>query len=132
MNFDQNALQTRRLEMVLIRFSQYIEEVEFEDFVFKVALSDNNTLYLQAVFFEDDIVTKNRELQYSRKWLLSEHMTKSEVIQTAFKCCITAMEHRTRENFKYKGKRIFGPHFDVDALADLCGQKAFDVRKEKI
>jgi hypothetical protein len=30
------------------------------------------------------------------------------------------MEHRTREAFKYKKARIFGPHFHVDDLVRLC------------
>lgn len=64
-----------------------------------------------------------------RKWRLSQHMTKSEVIQTAFKAVLTALEHEARENFKYKGKAIFGPHFDVDKLCELCDDdKALDVR----
>nr|WP_315206420.1 hypothetical protein [uncultured Albidiferax sp.] len=47
-------------------------------------------------------------------------MTPSEVVQTALKCVLTSLEHEARENFKYKGAPIFGPHFDVDDLAVLC------------
>lgn len=52
----------------------------------------------------------------SRKWLLSVHMTKSELIATAFKALITAMEHETREKFTYRGERVYSPHYDVDVL----------------
>jgi hypothetical protein len=56
----------------------------------------------------------------SRKWFLSPHMTPSEVVQTAFKAAITAMEHELREQFTYRGQAIFGPHFDVEALVDMA------------
>lgn len=59
-------------------------------------------------------------------------MTKSEVVQTAFKAVLTAVEHETRETFLYRNKAIFGPHYNVDALLKLCesGSTALDVRKE--
>lgn len=59
---------------------------------------------------------------WGRKWFLSPHMTPSEVVQTAFKAVLTAMEHEVRERFTYRGAAIFGPHFDVERLVDLCGQ----------
>lgn len=46
-------------------------------------------------------------------------MTKDEVVSTALKLVLTAYEHEVREKFLYKGERIFGPHFDVDFLADV-------------
>ncbi len=56
----------------------------------------------------------------TRSWRISFHMTKSEIVQTALKCLLTAVEHEAREAFKYKGQAIFGPHYDVDKLAALC------------
>lgn len=65
----------------------------------------------------------------SRKWMLSAHMTKSEVVQTAFKAVMTAVEHETREQFIYKGAAIFGPHFNVDHLVTMALKpNAQDVR----
>ncbi|WP_442108471.1 hypothetical protein [Pseudomonas sp. NUPR-001] len=55
-----------------------------------------------------------------RHWLLSPHMTEGEVVQTAWLALQTALEHERRENFRYKGAMIFGPHFDINALADLA------------
>lgn len=64
-----------------------------------------------------------------RKWLISRHSTKSEVVQTAFKAVMTFEEHEIRESFTYKGERIFGPHFDVDFLAEACKLDATEKRK---
>lgn len=63
---------------------------------------------------------------FGRKWYLSEHMTKSEVVQTALMAALTAEEHECREFFRYKGKRIFGPHIDIYALMEVCNRE--DVR----
>lgn len=69
--------------------------------------------------------------QTGRKWRLSEHMTRSEIVQTAFLAVLTAEEHEAREQFLYKGRAIFGPHFDVENLHDASGRLGFeDVRPE--
>lgn len=47
-------------------------------------------------------------------------MVKSEVVATAMKAVLAAEEHEARELFKYRGKAIFNPHIDVDALAGVC------------
>jgi hypothetical protein len=79
-------------------------------------------LHLQATYLDRDVHTGAVELQYTRRWPLSPHMTRSEVVQTVFKCCATSMEHRAREAFQYRGRRVFGPHFNVDALWELSGE----------
>ena len=63
-----------------------------------------------------------------RKWFLSFHMTRSEVVQTAFKAVLTALEHEARESFLYRDQPIFGPHFDVEKLVALCDSGATDTR----
>jgi hypothetical protein len=85
--------------------------------------------YLQGHYYDDDVASGLQEPQHTRKWLLSQHMTDSEIVQTAFKCFLTSMEHRAREYFRYRGKRIFGPHFDSDALYDICKDKYLDYRR---
>lgn len=69
---------------------------------------------------EPDVYTGKDETQFTRKWLISPHATKSEIVQTCFKLCITSMEHRCREHFKYMNTRVFGPHFDIDDLVSIC------------
>jgi hypothetical protein len=56
-------------------------------------------------------------------------MTRNEIVQTALLACLTASEHEVRERFTYQGHAIFGPHFDIDALAGVAAAGiAFDVR----
>lgn len=84
-------------------------------------------IVLQGFYKEADINTGAVEEQATRKWLLSPHMTKSEVVQTVFKCVLTSYEHRVREHFTYRERRVFGPHYNVDALWSICDQ--LDARK---
>lgn len=84
--------------------------------------------YLQACYEEPDIVTGKPATQCTRKWLLSFHMVPSEITQTALKLLLTSMEHRVREHFKYKGERVYGPHFDVEALVEVARQRRLDYR----
>lgn len=60
------------------------------------------------------------EEQRSRKWPLSEHMTKTEIIQTAFLAVLKAEEHELREAFKYQGAAIFNSHIGVDELHQVA------------
>lgn len=64
-------------------------------------------------------VTGNEVSWRGRKWLLSEHMTDGEIVQTVFKAVLTAMEHEVRELFLYRGHSIFDPHYDIDKLVEL-------------
>lgn len=107
-----------------------LEDIRFYDYKFSLVKDERYACndYLQATYIEPDIVTGEPKAQYTRKWKLSEHMTKSEFVQTVFKCCITSMEHRAREHFRYQGCAVYGPHYDVDALLELCKARAFDYR----
>jgi hypothetical protein len=92
---------------------------------------DGKATYLQGVFTApDNDQPRVMRPQHTRKWLLSQHMTRSELVQTAFKCVLTSIEHEARERFTYKGARVFGPHFDVEVLAAACYAAAPDLRKE--
>ena len=109
-----NAVLVKRAEEVL-------KNVSFTDYHFVVA-EGHGGVYLRAWYMEKDVYNPEgaMEKQLTRKWLLHPEMTDSEIVQTAFKCCMTSYEHRSREHFLYKGHRVFGPHFDVEDLVKLC------------
>lgn len=116
---------------------EVLKQVYVPDFQFDIQYTNvkdrKPIITLRGVYREGDIVTGDIKDQHTRKWLLSEHMVKSELIQTAFKCYLTSLEHRAREHFLYRGRRIFGPHFDVDSLWEICKLENLDFRdKEKV
>jgi len=57
-----------------------------------------------------------------RWWRLSQHMTDSEIVWTAFKAVLTALEHEAREKFTFKGIRVADSHVDIHKLADFMAQ----------
>jgi len=115
-------------------FVDVIGEIEFRDWRFMVGGRDDapGQFHLVIEFEEACIVTGEITTQRSRKWLLSEHMTRSEIIQTAWLAVQTALMHEARESFMWRGELIFGPHFDVEALHELCVRKATDVRPPQV
>jgi hypothetical protein len=110
MNTNAELIERAQEVLLLVRFFNYEFSIR----------EGHGGVFLQAMYEDKDIYTGKVEPQYTRKWLLSPAMTRSEIVQTAFKCCMTSFEHRCREAFTYEGARIFGPHFDVDDLAQLC------------
>lgn len=101
--------------------------VQYRDWQFILG-EDGDRAYLQVQFDAPDMTTGEPELQRGRKWFLSPHMTKSEIVTTSLKAVLTAVEHEAREDFKYKGKAIFGPHWDVDALHEQLTARNIDMR----
>lgn len=100
-----------------------VAQCEFEDYTLALKIDGRGCWYLQASYEEPDVATYVRERQYTRRWYVSPEMTRSELVQTVFKCCLTSMEHRTREWFRYRGRAVFGPHFDVEALWEICDRQ---------
>lgn len=110
-----------------------LDEVKFNDWEFHLRPSDTTggpivaslgPHFLQIQFVDADLVTGEPERQFCRKWTLSLHMTASEVVYTAFKAVMAALEHEAREQFRYKGASVLGPHVDVEQLVELTKQKS--------
>jgi hypothetical protein len=75
--------------------------------------------FLQIQFLADDSETGETAVrQHCRKWYLSPHMTKSEVVRTAYLAYTQAVLHEADETFKYCGRSIYNPHINVDALGE--------------
>ena len=108
------------------RFIEVLDRCSFQEWQFQV-VGDEERTCLQVVFRGPCAESKQIVQQRGRKWLLSPHMTTSEIVQTAFKAVMTAMEHEVREHFRYRDRPVFGPHFDVERLVELCAERK-DVR----
>ena len=98
--------------MNLETINRVMRDIEFGDWRFFVrTLPEGWLFYLR-------FVAADLTRQSTRKWYISPYATESELVQTVFKAVLTACEHEVRESFFYRGKAIFGPHFDVNALVD--------------
>jgi hypothetical protein len=113
--------------VTLTQIKELLTLVSFNGWTFHVAETDKGAMFLQVRFPYPDSKTGLVEEQHGRKWLLSQHATKSEIVATAFKAVMTAVEHEVRESFTYKGSAIFGPHFDVDFLHSAVREHGDDI-----
>lgn len=84
-------------------------------------------LCVQVAFTSKCVKTEEDKEWKGRKWYLSPHMTKSEIVMTCFKAVMTAVEHETREHFKFNGRHVFGPHINIEVLWAICDLE--DTRK---
>jgi len=131
---EQRRAQARQVPtepgMNAARAKAVLRLIGFPGYTFLLVGNFIGATYLQATFHAPCNLSGGRPVrQTTRKWQLSAHMTTSELVQTALKCVLTSLEHEAREQFIYRGKPIFGPHFDVERLADLCEQGgALEVR----
>lgn len=105
--------------------------IEYKDWEFGIRM-DGSRKYLQVRCRAGACNVTGKPWPWSgRKWLLSRHMTRSELVQTALKAVLTAEEHEAREKFLYRGQPIFDPHFDVERLVELRrGDHGLEVREE--
>lgn len=97
-----------------------LDTLKFNDWAFHARASADR-VYIHVSWIDNCNFNRASEpfVQMSRRWLIRPEASRSEIVQTAFKCVLTALEHETREQFLYNGRAVFGPHYDVDALWEL-------------
>jgi hypothetical protein len=109
-----------------------IDSIEYKDWQFVLG-GNIERPFLQIQFHAKDNSElwpdEENHLQYCRKWQLSKHMCKSEVIRTAWKAVLAAEEHEAAEKFRYNGVDLFNPHLDLVKLAELRKIIGVDVRQ---
>jgi len=81
---------------------------------------DGDRDYLQVFGHGPDPKDGMKDAQWSgRKWMLSPHMCKNELIRTAYKAIECAVAHEMNECFLYKGVAIMTPHMDYEEIVDI-------------
>jgi len=100
----------------LVDIDAVLGDICFKNYEYRLRY-DEDRPYLQIWWPDADA---GKRWHSGRKWFLSPYMTKGEVAQTALMATLAIEEHEVREGFTYKGKAIFGPHFNIDKLVDLC------------
>lgn len=100
----------------------------------KLSVLGNQRPYLQISGEGIDHDTLKPVKWSGRKHWLSLHMTRNEIVRTAWNACVGAMLHEMQECFYYNGARVFDPHMDYDALAFamLTDQIGKDVRPDSM
>ncbi len=52
------------------------------------------------------------------------------MVRSAYKACLTSLEHQLGEWFTFKGHRVYSPHLDIEARIEMCERMLFDKREE--
>lgn len=102
-----------------------VSQVRFRDRSIFFGVLDRG-YYIQVQYQEEDVDTGMMEVQKARKWYIEPNATETEIVETCFKAIRTSMEHVVKEHFTYKGRRVYSPHFDINARVSLCDEKRFD------
>lgn len=108
-----------------------LQEITYkEDYIFELKADGDidGRWYVQISFLRPDIVTGEPGWGRSGKRYVSPHMAKSEFVALVMGTVLALEEHEAREMFKYRGRRIFGPHIDVDALWEIA--RKVDIREK--
>jgi hypothetical protein len=104
-------------------------QVKYKDWSFCIG-QKGDAMYLQIQFNAPDNFSGKIECQHCRKWQLSEWMTETELVQTAWAAVQRAELHEAAENFKFMGQDIFNTHLDARWLASLCQAGKYEHRPE--
>jgi hypothetical protein len=123
--------------MGLTYLRSVLDRVAFPGFEFEVVLHSSHILPPdQALSYHMRVSCKEGTCNVSgephswngRCWRLSEHMTPTEIVLTAFKAVLTALEHEAREQFTYKGVAVLDSHIDVEELVKARSENKLDAR----
>jgi hypothetical protein len=111
------------VRMDLDEMRAIVRTVSVPGYNFVILRDQHDSAWLQIESWRACVEDGKPSVWRGRKWYLSSYMTRSEIVTTCLKAVLTYVEHEVRENFRYRDKQIFGPHIDVDALAEVCDRK---------
>lgn len=83
-------------------------------------------IFIQIECERVDVITGKVGTGRSNKYYPSMHAPNNEIVQAIFGLYKGYWEHEARENFQWKGRRVYGPHIDLDAQWEAA--KHIDVR----
>jgi hypothetical protein len=119
MTIEDGPIMTKaRLQTILTHIKCFDRNFEITDVIYGQDLG----WHLQVTYFEADIHTKKEELQKSRKWLISNTDTESDVVHTVFAAVMRSYDHVVQEHFTYYGRRVYSPHFCIEARMEMAAR----------
>lgn len=109
---------------------EVLDQVSFQDRKF-LLIEKQDGFLVQMSYLEPDIDKPGSEPieQKTRKWYISPYMTESEIVETCFAMVCRSQMHIAGEYFQYRGRRVYSPHFDVNARIELCDNNRYEVRE---
>lgn len=85
-----------------------------------IGWSEGKGSYVQIQCYRFDVISKTMGMGRGGKAYPSEFATDSEIIQMIFGLYLAYWTHEARENFQWRGRRVFGPHISTEALWEVA------------
>jgi len=106
-----------------------LDNVSFQDRKF-LLMEKGDGFLVQMEYMEPDVDIPGSPpvSQKTRKWYVSPFMTESEIVETCWAAVQRSQLHIAGEYFTYKGRRVYSPHFHINARLTMCDKEAFDGR----
>lgn len=118
LHYNEETMTHEKLSAILSDIKILDRQFEITPIVIYDEGGPGDAWLLQVTYEEPDVDTGVVTTQRSREWLIRPSMSESEVVRTAYAAVTRSYMHVVAENFTYKGKRVFGPHVDIDALLE--------------
>lgn len=121
-------MEPNEVVVFLNRVVRLVDDISYkDDYSLFVSLDEvfRQRVYMQVFCFRKDTVTGEWGWGKGGKFYLSPHMTDQEIVQNAFGLFKAYEEHECREFFKYKDKRIYGPHISLEALLEVADKTTY-------
>lgn len=110
------------------RLERIVADIELaENFSVVIDEDKSGRHYFQIAYWRKDVITGEMGFGFGGKAYLSPYAADSELIQTVFGLYKGFWEHEARETFKWRKRRIYGPHISADALWEIA--RRVDLRK---
>jgi len=109
-------------------FIEIIEAITYKPgWYFRHGIEDGR-MWVQVGVTEEaeiafDPISKEQKGWRGAKHFLSPHMCRQEVVGTVLHAIERAEMHEVHEWFRYKGRSIYNPHLDPDALVEVARYK---------
>lgn len=94
------------------------------DYEWEIEQTDGG-VYVELLHWRPDALDGHMDWGRSGRRYLSPDMTISQIVRALFGLALGYEEHEVREFFRYRGKQVFGPHIDVEALVDVADRVDF-------
>lgn len=116
----QELLTLDKLNTILSEIDAEYQGTKFE--IFTGGSEEEGGLWVQVGTYRPDTYTSKMALGKGGKAFVSKYAVHDEIVKKVFGLCLAYVEHETREGFKWRGKRVFGPHITIEALASVANK----------
>ncbi len=85
-------------------------------------VDQDHTWWVEACLVRKDTHSDTLERGYGGRIAVAKHHGRDAVIKKFFVAARDYAEHEVREAFKWKGRRVLGPHIPMDHLYEAAGE----------